>query len=72
MKRSDKIILRLSAAGLGTLLCLSERVARQFTDPDEARQYRVRQALFSTGATVGGAMLLRAVKDRLGSGKEAK
>ncbi len=73
MKRSDKIIIRLSAAALGALLYLSDRVARQVTDPDEARQYRVRQALFSAGASVGGALLLRTVKDRLSSKiKEAK
>ena len=72
MKRSDKIIIRLSAVGLAVLLYLSDRVARQFTDPLEARKYRIRQALFSTGASAAAGILLRTVKECLSGNKEEK
>lgn len=72
MKRSDKVIFNLAAAAACVMLYFSDRVARQFKDPDEARQYRVRQALFTAGFSIGGAILARSVKSRLFGGKEDK
>jgi hypothetical protein len=61
MKRSDWLIADAAALTAGVLLYMTDRVARQFTDPDEARRYRVRQTLLSVCACTGGALIVRKI-----------
>jgi hypothetical protein len=56
------------------LIYLSNKVAAQFTDEQEARHYRVRQSALSAAASAGTALMLRAavkgMKRKLRGGNE--